>query len=243
MLLQTRCNATNLSSRLRSIGKRERSVSERLQATVPNVASRLRIGLAALFCAAFTIHVAADELACGSLANAFGPFDYRDHTKSKELHIVESYHFTPEVKSLQRGATSSNVMDDLNYTLRAFPNHWGALDTVSRFELQGGNLSAYYSVDCYFDRAIRLAPDDSNVRLLYGIYLMRRQRIEEAKSALEEAEKLAPDSVDIAYNLGLLYLRLGEPERAMDKARYAYERGYPLRGLRNALQKAGAWNP
>lgn len=186
--------------------------------------------------------VMAGELECGSLENAYGPFDYRDKTKGSELHLVEIAHFTQDVRSLRRGASAVSPINDLNYTLRAFPNHWGALDAVSRFELRGGNFLNFYSVDCYFDRAIRFAPDDANVRLLYGVYLMRRKRNDEARDQLEQAEKLAPESIDVAYNLGLLYLRLGERAKAMEKARVAYERGYPLPGLREALQKAGAWS-
>lgn len=184
---------------------------------------------------------AAGELECGSLQNAFGPFDYRDKTKGNELRLVEIAHFTADVKSLRRGASSFSAINDLNYTLRAFPNHWGALEAVSRFELQGGDFLEFYSVDCYFDRAIRFAGDDGNVRLLYGVYLMRRKRNDEARNELEEAARLAPESIDVAYNLGLLYLRLGEPVKAMEKARYAYGKGYPLPGLREALQEAGAW--
>lgn len=202
-----------------------------------------RIALVAVLSVVLLGPTIADELECGSLQNAFGPFDYRDKSKGQEIKLVESGHYTQDVQSLRRGTSSYTPIHDLDYTLRAFPNHWGALDAVSRFELRGGNFLEFRTVDCYFDRALRFAPDDSNVHLLYGVYLMRRKRDEEARRQFEEADRLAPESIDIAYNLGLLYLRLGEPEKSMEKARYAYEKGYPLPGLRMALEKAGAWKP
>jgi hypothetical protein len=33
-----------------------------------------------------------------------------------------------------------------------------------------------FSVDCWFDRAVRFRPEDPNVRMLYGIYLLRKGR-------------------------------------------------------------------
>ena len=185
----------------------------------------------------------AQESECGSLRNAYGPFDYRDSTRKKELDLVELGHFNDDVRTLRHGLSSFLPINDLDYVLRAFPNHWGALDAVSRYQLRGGNMLEFRTAECYFDRAIRFVPDDGKVRLLYGIYLMRGKHDAEAKRALEEAERLLPDSIDVTYNLGLLYLRLGEPDRAMDKARVAYAQGYPLTGLRDALKKAGAWKP
>jgi len=182
-----------------------------------------------------------DELECGSLQNAFGPFDYRDASKGGELHLVEIAHFTSDVQALRRGTSSFSPINDIDYTLRAFPNHWPALDAVSRFALNGGNLLTFRTAECYFDRATRFVPDDGKVHLLYGIHLMRARHNEDARKELLAAEQLSPESVDVAYNLGLLYLRLGETDKASEKARFAYGRGYPLPGLKEALRKSGAW--
>ncbi len=35
---------------------------------------------------------------CGSLANAYGPFDYRKHKGQPLINIVEQAHFTPDVE-------------------------------------------------------------------------------------------------------------------------------------------------
>jgi tetratricopeptide (TPR) repeat protein len=205
--------------------------------TTSNIAKLLLVW-SSLF---FTASVFADEVNCGALENPFGPFDYRDPTNKEALHLVNIGHFTADVRSLKKGASSYLPIHDLDYALRAFPNHWGALDAISRYELQGGKFLEFRTVDCYFDRAIRFVPDDGKVRLLYGIYLMRRKRMDEARDSFQEAEKLLPDSIDVAYNLGLLYLKLGDLDHAMAKARFAYANGYPLDGLRKELEKAGAW--
>src|SRR5882672_10328606 len=61
---------------------------------------------------------------CGALPNAYGPFDYRiEHDK---LAIVEAYHFTSQVELLIRGQSGA-LGADLDYTLRAAPNHHRAL--------------------------------------------------------------------------------------------------------------------
>lgn len=74
---------------------------------------------------------------CGSLQNAFGPFDYRDpEARGEPLRLVESAHFTPSVESLVKG-NSGTVAGDLDYTLRAFPNHHRALYSVAQYAFRG----------------------------------------------------------------------------------------------------------
>ena len=65
-----------------------------------------------------------NDYICGSLQNGYGPYDYR--SDKDKLRIVEQYHLTPEVVNLVAGSTGE-IGDDLDYTLRAFPNHHVAL--------------------------------------------------------------------------------------------------------------------
>ena len=69
-------------------------------------------------------HLAFASEPCGSLVNGYGPFDYR--TSAKQLDIVEKYHFTSDVESLKHGK-AGYLGTDLDYTLRASPNHHRAL--------------------------------------------------------------------------------------------------------------------
>lgn len=78
---------------------------------------------------------------CGSLNNSFGPFDYRYKTSVKtelgDAHsMVEGAHFTPQIEQLIRGKTAVEPGPDIDYTLRAFPNHHRALLSMSRLALR-----------------------------------------------------------------------------------------------------------
>lgn len=180
---------------------------------------------------------------CGELANGYGPFDYTDPVDYREkLPIVEGAHFTPEVEALIKGSTGS-LWRDLDYTLRAFPNHHRALYAVARYALQPGSPpSDVYSPDCYFQRALAFKPDDGMVHMIYGIFLHKRSKFPEALTEYKKAVDLIPSSAEAHYNLGLLYVDLHENESAKAQAIKAYELGYPLQGLKDKLRALGAWN-
>lgn len=196
---------------------------------------------------------------CGDLTNAFGPFDYRDPAvrqgASNPLHLVESAHFTREVEGLINGK-SGYLWSDINYTLRAFPNHHRALYSISRYERQqinknraegktytppGDNTGWPLTAECYFDRAIRWRPDDSDVRLIYGIHLHLSGKLEQALQQYKISEKIQPKSADLNYNMGLLYFDMKQYVLAKEYAKRAYQLGYPLPGLRKKLANVGQW--
>jgi Flp pilus assembly protein TadD len=79
------------------------------------------------------------------------------------------------------------------------------------------------------------------VRLLYGIYLLDAGRPTEAVKHFDHAAELATDNADIHYNLGLMYLRVNERQKANFHATQAYDQGHPLPGLRNKMIAAGLW--
>jgi len=190
-----------------------------------------------------TLARAQEVQGCGDLSNAFGPFDYRDPVAKRDhLPVVEAYHFTPDVEALQQGR-SGYVIGDLDYTLRAFPNHPRALISLSRYSLGGGKQwtnPAVQSAECYFLRAIAFAPDDPVPHMLFGNYLQKRNKRDEAREQYEEALRLAPESPDVNYNAGLYFLSIGDLERAKALAKVAYDDGYPLPGLRTKIEAAEA---
>lgn len=199
----------------------------------------IRMMLAAILALSITLAHAFEP--CGSLQNAYGPFDYR--TQRHKLEIVEAYHFDEGVESLQRGK-SGRLGGDIDYTLRASPNHPRALMAMTRLaqrEKTEKPQSANYSVACYFDRAVRFAPDDATVRTLFAVYLNKKGQKTKAIEQLKAAEKYAGRSANVAYNMGLVYLDLNDFENALKYARIAYDGGFPLPGLRNRLKRAGKW--
>jgi tetratricopeptide (TPR) repeat protein len=100
---------------------------------------------------------------------------------------------------------------------------------------------AKYTVDCYFDRAIRFRPDDFNVYLVYGTYLLNVSQTKSAVQQLEKSLALNDENANAHYNLGLAYFDLRDYEKSLAHAQRAYGLGFPLPGLRNKLEKAGKW--
>lgn len=185
---------------------------------------------------------------CGSLENAYGPFDYTDPSDYRErLPIVEKFHFYRAVEQLdvaKLDGVERSVGRNLDYVLRAFPNHHRALDAMGRWHIQTGLATppgSRYMAECWFERAVRFQPGDGVVRMLYGIYKARLGQSEEALAHYDDALRLMPDSSELHYNLGLLYTDMDRHADALPHARRAYELGFPLPGLKRRLIKSGHW--
>lgn len=184
-----------------------------------------------------------DGGACGSLENAYGPFDYR-RISGQVLHLVEGHHFSPQVETLQRGQ-KGYLGGDIDYTLRAIPNHPRALlamTRLSRVERTDQPRGSRYSVKCWFERAVNFAPDDPMVRVLYGDYLITEGKRNDALAQLNRANDIGSDDANVQYNLGLAFFNLKKYDMAMKHARKAYAAGFPLPGLRNMLISVGKWH-
>ena len=192
------------------------------------------------------VAIAAQKLPyCGELKNAYGPFDYMERYSLKSnLDIVETYHFTSDVENLIRGNTSSTPAGDLDYTLRAWPNHHRALVSLFKYSIREKSTQISglkWPVECYFDRAIRMNAKDAQVRSIYSAFLSHHNRNREALEQLEVAANLEPDNATILYNLGLLYFKQKNYEKARHYAKQAYALDFPLSGLKNKLIRAGKW--
>ena len=185
------------------------------------------------------------SIACGDFnysSLSIGPLDYRI-TPPDVRELVERRHFTKDVEQLKQGITSS-VGGDINYTLRAFPNHPRALKAAAELaRRKGGHRLAHlrFSIDCYFDRAIAFRPDDVQVRILWAFELLKSKQRAAALEQTKVAESLAKNDPMTHYNVGLLYFELGDNEKAMTNAKIAYDGGFDLPGLREKLSKAGQW--
>jgi hypothetical protein len=193
---------------------------------------------------------------CGGLSNTFGPFDYRPD-KYKPAHgdtqphsdkrlLVEGAHFRPENEALVRGnqGEKSEVGGELDYTLRAFPNHHRALVAMIRLgEKQKADRprGARYSVECWLERALRFAPDDTVARMIYVSYLIKQNRTIDAKTHLEIAERTAEDNPLTQYNIGMMHFELKNYDKALAQAHKAYAAGVVLPDLRARLEHVGQW--
>ncbi len=178
---------------------------------------------------------------CRGKGQGYGPYDYTnpDHYKYM-LPIVEKKHFTRVVEKLISGQSNSLALHaDLDYTLRAFPNHHRALYSVVRMGFLPEKSKLKSPIECYLQRAEKFKPLDGTVRVIHGIYLHRLGMHEKALSVYKKAEKLLPNSPELTYNMGLLYFNMGKYSKAVESARRAYSMGYTLSGLKRKLKSKG----
>ena len=201
---------------------------------------------------------------CAGKPQGFGPFDYNDKRSStpggfrsitgsntsSPLRMVEVAHFKDYVERLIRGKTAKDPIGDIDYTLRAFPNHPRALWAVSRYFLRLDKNDPDTTIalqrgirgtpppECFFQRAKLFAPEDATVSMVFGIYLHKRGKYEDAIKEYSRALEGMPNNAELAYNTGLTYYELGDFVNAQQYADRAYSLGYPLQGLKRKLEKA-----
>lgn len=184
------------------------------------------------------------EAECGPLKNGYGPYDYRT-SKGQILNTVEDFHFTPKVEMLLK-ADTGYLGADIDYTLRAFPNHHRALMATMRYGEKTKSAkppNMRYSVECYFDRAIRFRPDDAIPRMIYSMYLAKNGRTPEAIQQLDIAATGAEGKENpfTHFNLGLNYFDLKEYEKSEIQAHKAYDLGFPQTILKDKLKGVNKW--
>jgi hypothetical protein len=204
----------------------------------------MKLALLAIACVAspvLPISRAQSPGECGDpFSNAYGPFDYRMATP-EQRNLVETYHFTPAVEALRSGSTGA-IGTDLDYTLRAFPNHPRALMAMVRLGHHEKGVKpkgTNFTVDCYLERAIEFRPDDVNVRQVRGIYLSMKGNHALAISDFEAVVAEQPANANAHYNLGLAYFETKDYKRARAEAKIASELNFPLNGLTRKLQSVG----
>jgi tetratricopeptide (TPR) repeat protein len=157
---------------------------------------------------------------------------------------VETHHFPPQTEMLIR-PLQRHFGSDIAYTLQRYPNHHRALATIVRLGEREGTDQPQGSprtIECWFNRAARFAPDDPVVRGLYADYLARRSRPEEAAEQLIWMERAAAGNPLTHYNIGLLYTEIKKYEEALTQAHKALELGMPnIDELRRRLMQSGHW--
>lgn len=184
-----------------------------------------------------------DGGACGSpYVTKFGPYDYRTE-QGQPKHVVENYHFTPLVEGLIKGE-SAPLGSDIAYTLHAFPNHHRALVAMMKLGMKLKTRQppgASFTVECYFNRALRFRGDDTIARILYAKYLALDGRKDEARKQLKIADEFAADNGFTHYNIGLSFLEMSDYPDALSQAHRALELGFMRPELKAQLIAAGKW--
>jgi len=185
-------------------------------------------------------------------AGKHGPFDY-NKASTAERTLVEGVHFNEHYQAYRLGKAKLQKRSDhiietpaagFSYTLWAFPNHHLALAAMEDIALKNKTDTppgSQLRVHCYFQRAVRLAPEDPLVRAIYGYYHARRSQKGAAMAQLERAESLNDGISGVYVYAAFAYFELKEFEKSLNAAKQAYQLGYQLPGLRNKLERAGKW--
>jgi len=199
---------------------------------------------------------------CGPLFQParHGPFDYRNPPPAAIIGNVEAHHFNQRLRAMRQGKDKYSprtgeysldaggmVAGGFSYTLHAFPNHARALQAMDEYSRKKGfsdkPLGAELKVECYFERAIRYAPNDVTVRYLYADFLEARGRQTDAEHQINLIRDEVETRPSLAYNIGLFYVKRGQFDKALEYARVAYGGGFNLPGLRNILIQKKNWDP
>jgi tetratricopeptide (TPR) repeat protein len=99
-----------------------------------------------------------------------------------------------------------------------------------------------YSVECYFERALRFRSEDNVVRMIYATFLSRNGRHEESVQQIDVVASRAGDNAFTHYNAGLLYAELKQYDKALQQAHAAMALGFTRVELREQLKAAGKWS-
>lgn len=185
------------------------------------------------------------EAMCGPVwgTRHHGPFDYRKASQNERLN-VENFHFTATVEKLTSGKTNAVPGPDINYTLRAFPNHHRALNAATRLgdrDRKDQPEGLEWPVECYFERALRFVKDDVVVHSLYAHWLVQRKRMQDAEQQLKQSQRLAGDNPLSHFSIGLIYFEMGLFDQASAQARLAQTLGWARTDLIDKLKAAGQW--
>ena len=185
-----------------------------------------------------------DGKKCKGNRIGFGPHDYlRRAQLPAELEVVEVNHFTPEVERLDSGITGTPI-DDIAYTIMAWPNHHRALHSAVRYRMMFWEWPADSEAppaECQLQRAIAFSPQDPVPYMMYGLLLHKAKQYDKALLPYRAALRLRPEDILTQYNMGLTLVELQQYEEAVKMAKSAYTAGMPLPGLKNKLIAAGKW--
>jgi tetratricopeptide (TPR) repeat protein len=207
-----------------------------------------------------------DGAPCNGKGQGFGPYDYiratsgqdPEYYQSTRLWEIDKIHYGKGITKMQSEELSYRnagaIFGEFDYTLRAFPNHVGALNAISNLELnrieanklirqQSELIRPFMSPpECYFLRAAVYKSDQPHIPLLHAIYLHRLNKYKEAAYYYQKSISIDDTNPEAHYNYGLVLIKLKNYDEAKEHAIKAYEQGHLLTGLKALLQEKGKWD-
>jgi tetratricopeptide (TPR) repeat protein len=145
----------------------------------------------------------------------------------------------------QRGFLFNRAWDDAQYTYRrAEPSSvvFPAISVgVARIRLDMGRPDEAITI---LQRSIDAQPEALDAYVMLAVVYRNQKRPAEALAIMKKADAIHDgQSAEVQYTLGLINLELGNVDAAVENARQAYSRDYPLGGLRDKLRAQGRWPP
>lgn len=126
-----------------------------------------------------------------------------------------------------------------NRVVAGSPIHATIATTLAQIEkTRGNNANALQ----FLEAARSASPTDPLTHLALAIFHRDAGRLADARTVLEEGFAATErKSYEIAYNLGLICMEMKDINCAVENARFVYDAGFPLPGLKNRLEQAGHW--
>jgi tetratricopeptide (TPR) repeat protein len=201
----------------------------------------------------------------------FGPYDYYRPPSQPPaaIALVERAHLGYVVAEQLFKKDYCGYYLNLDYTLRALPNHPKALTMMAKYleshatcppsrkdevttaaaviALESGTWQER-DMTYYFETAINFMTEDTRViprhaetHVLYGDWLRKSGNYEKAQKQYETAISLKPGFTDAYYGMGMMYLDQKNTAKAAEYAKQAYSTGKPPPELRDRLVASGVW--
>lgn len=170
-------------------------------------------------------------------ANYGEPFNFYEPAPSKLLENVEKYHLNQGIDKVRQGKYEY-AWSEFAFMLHYFPNHPKALELIGDLSIQ---METPDQARRYFETAVRLYPNQAETHALFGVFLHRLGQYQQAIESYQRAIALNDKVIDYHYNLGLAYFAQKDYQNALEQATIAYNKGYPLPGLKDKLKAVDAW--
>lgn len=166
------------------------------------------------------------------------------------LHV---HHYCAGVTWLSRAKLEANEVrrksfleyanTEISYTFERIPETSPIYPTVAvnmaRARMEVGQRDEAIAV---VEHAAQVRPQDPRAYIGLAVLYRDMKRLDLARDALVKGDAAVEgSSAEIQYTLGLVYFELDDKEQALQYARKAYEKDYPLPGLQQKLKRAGYW--
>ncbi|MBI4999327.1 hypothetical protein HZB97_00965 [Candidatus Gottesmanbacteria bacterium] len=156
--------------------------------------------------------------AIGYLLFAIGKFWYADARFNRAYQFARAGYYKeayePFHQAISLNPSEPFYRDELSYTT--------AVLAVAAFEQKEASLAGQLAQEAITQNKIALTTSPNNVnfwktrtKVFYALSTIDKKYNEEALESLLIAQKLAPTEAKIAYNLGLLYGRVGNSQMAI----------------------------